>query len=761
VQIVRQRAVRRRILQAGIVYEVVPGVTAARCCAAAAGIPLTLRELAHTPRSELAGKSLGKLKTGVVTISLTLWAGSGLAQDMATQAADEAPPRIDVEGHYDNAVGTSDAASQGTVSGSLLQDIPLLRPGEVLETVPGLVVTQHSGDGKANQYFLRGYNLDHGTDFATSIDGVPVNMPTNAHGQGYSDVNYLIPELVERIDYFKGPYFAQAGDFSAAGAADIRYRTRIDQNFAELTVGSFGYRRALLAGSFPLTRLAVDPTSAGGPTVLGALELQNSNGPWAVPEALHKINGLLRLSDGSTTQGWSAEGAYYDANWSATDQVPLELIQSGRLGRFSGLDPTDGGGTGRQILSGEWHRQDDEGYTKLSAYAQRYRLQLFSNFTFFELRPATGDQFEQAEHRNLHGAQAIEGWNHGLLGRESITESGLQVRHDDIHVSLLNTEGRDAFQTVSDDRVGETETGLYIQNTTRWTPWLRSLAGLREQLIAMNMNAMVIPRNSGSASGSKVLPKLSVILGPWARTEFFINEGKGFHSNDARGVIGKIDSTTGLPSSRVPALVGSTGKELGLRTEAIAGLQSSFALWSLNSDSELVYDANSGIGSTSPNGASKRYGVEWNNHLVLGRHFLFDADLAWTHARYSIDNDNGQLGDFIPNAVSKVALFRASVEHLGPWSVGLEMRFIGSYPLSQDGSLTTPSAFVTNLRLQREFSPGFGIAIDILNLFDREYYDIAYQQDYRVSPSSPPVLNGITVHPGEPRELRVTLKLRF
>jgi outer membrane receptor protein involved in Fe transport len=309
--------------------------------------------------------------------------------------------------------------------------------------------------------------------------------------------------------------------------------------------------------------------------------------------------------------------------------------------------------------------------------------------------------------------------------------------------------------------VGETETGLYIQNTASWTPWLRSLAGLREQFIAMNMNAMVIPRNSGTVSGSKVLPKLSVILGPWARTEFFINEGKGFHSNDARGVIGKIDSTTGLPSSRVPALVGSTGKELGLRTEAIAGLQSSFALWSLNSDSELVYDANSGIGSTSPNGASKRYGVEWNNHLVLGRHFLFDADLAWTHARYSIDNDNGQLGDFIPNAVSKVALFRASAEHLGPWSVGLEMRFIGSYPLSQDGSLTTPSAFVTNLRLQREFSPGFGIAIDILNLFNREYYDIAYQQDYRVSPSSPPVLNGITVHPGEPRELRVTLKLRF
>ena len=720
------------------------------------------------PRSKLGGKSLGRPKTGVVAISLTLCAGSGLAQDIATQPTADALPRIVIEGHYDNAVGTSDAASKGTVDGSLLQDIPLLRPGEVLEAVPGLVVTQHSGDGKANQYFLRGYNLDHGTDFATSVDGVPINMPTNAHGQGYADVNYLIPELVERIDYFKGPYFAQAGDFSAAGAADIRYRTRIDQNFANLTVGAFGYRRALLAGSLPLMLPGVAPTSAGavaapagGPTVLGALELQNSNGPWTVPEALHKINGLLRLSDGSATKGWSVEGAYYDANWTATDQVPLELIQSGQLGRFSALDATDGGSTGRQIVSGEWHRRDDQGYTRLSAYAQHYRLQLFSDFTFFELRPASGDQFEQVEHRNFFGAQAVEGWSHGLFGLESITEAGLQLRHDDIHVSLLNTEARIAFQTVSDDQVGETEAGLFVQNTTRWTPWLRTLTGVREQFITMNMDALAIAQNSGNASASKALPKLSLIFGPWARTELFINAGKGFHSNDARGVIGKIESTTGLPSSPVPALVASTGEELGLRTEAIAGLQSSLALWCLNSNSELVYNADSGIGSTSPNGASKRYGVEWNNHLVLERHFLFDADLAWTHARYAINNDNGQLGNLIPNAVSKVALFRATVQHLGPWSIGLETRFIGSYPLSQNGSLSTPSTLVTNLRLQREFSPGFGMAIDILNLLNREYYDIAYEQDYRVSPSSPVVPGGITVHPGEPRELRVTLKLRF
>ena len=665
-----------------------------------------------------------------------------------------------VESHSDNSVSSSDAASQGTVNGVLLQDIPLLRPAQVLEMVPGLVVTQHSGEGKANQYFLRGYNLDHGTDFATSIDGVPVNMPTNAHGQGYADLNYLIPEVVERIDYLKGPYFAEASDFSAAGAANVQYRTILDRNFAELTAGSYGYRRALLAGSVQVTRLG-SIGAASGPVLLGAIEVQNYDGPWAVPEGLHKVNGVLRFSDGTAAKGWSADAAYYDAHWTSTDQVPLELIQSGQLGRFSALDPTDGGDTGRQILSGEWHRRDDHGYTRISAYAQRYRLQLFSNFTFFELRPSTGDQFEQEEHRDFFGAQIVQGWNHGLAGLDSISEAGLQVRHDDIRVSLANTESRVPFRTVSDDRVGETETGLYLQNTTRWTQWLRTLAGVREQFISMNMDALATPQNRGNASGRKTLPKLSLIFGPWARTEFFVNAGKGFHSNDARGVIDRIDSITGLPSSHVPPLVGSFGREVGARTEVIQGFQSSLALWSLNSDSELVYNADSGIGSTSPNGAGKRYGAEWNNHWMAGRHLLFDADLAWTHARYATNNDSGQRGDLILNAVSKVAIFRASAQHLGPWSAGLETRFIGPYPLSQDGSLTTPSSLVTNLRLQREFSPGFAASLDVLNLFDRDYYDIAYEQHYRLTPSGPVAPNEITVHPGQPRELRLTLRVRF
>lgn len=707
--------------------------------------------------------------TWITAVSLGLCVApvsAQLAPDFqAAPAQENMLPAVTVEGHYDNAIGSSNAASQGVVRGELLQDLPLLRPGEVLETVPGLVVTQHSGDGKANQYFLRGYNLDHGTDFATSVDGVPVNMPTNAHGQGYSDLNFLIPELVDHIDYRKGPYFAQNGDFASAGSADIQYRKSLEHNIIDLSGGAYGYRRALVAGSVRLAQPRQDgsDTAVGsqGPVLLGALEIMRNNGPWALKEDMRKTNALLRLSDGSLAKGWSIDGIYYDARWNSTDQVPLELIETGQLGRFSALDPTDGGESGRALLSGEWHSHDAGGYTKISAYAEHYRLKLWSNFTFFELRPATGDQFQQAESRNIVGAQVVKGWTHGLLGHDSTTELGLQVRHDNIDVSLKNSEARIPFETVSDDKVSETLAGLYLQNTTIWNDWLRTLVGARADRVNMNMNSYSLPQNSGSASGSRVSPKLSLIFGPWAKTEFFVNAGKGFHSNDARGVINTIDPTTGAPASPVPALVGSSGKEIGVRTEIIDGLQSSLALWSLDSDSEIIYAADSSIGSTSPNGASKRHGIEWNNHWIVNRWLLLDADFAWTHARYAKMNDNDALGNMIPNAVSKVALLRATLQHLGAWSAGLETRYIGPYPLAQDGSLTAQSAIVTNLRLQRQITPQMSLSMDALNLFNRQYYDIAYQQDYQVAPGAAAVPSGVTVHPGEPRQLRLTLRLTY
>lgn len=672
---------------------------------------------------------------------------------------------VEVTGHFDTSLGTSNAASQGVVLGQTLRDQPLLRPGEAMETVPGLVVTQHSGDGKANQYFLRGYNLDHGTDFSTSIDGIQANMPTNAHGQGYSDLNYLIPELIDRIEYRKGTYFPQNGDFSSAGSADVFYVQKLERPFLDSTLGSFGYIRTLMAQSTELNSgdLKSHSSNPNGdrPILLSALELVHEDGPWQIKENLQKINSIFKLSEGNRANGWSSDFKYYSSHWNSTDQVPLELIQSGQLCLYCSMDPSDGGGSSRLITAFENHSNDDQGFEMWHLSFQRYRLNLWSNFTFYELRPLTGDQFEQADNRDILSAQWRKGWDHPLFNHDSSTEIGWNSRFDDIHLGLYNTQNRNVFQLVSQEHINEWMNSFWIKNDTVWSSWFKSSLGMRADHLNLSMTAQENPLNTGASFDGRISPKVSLILGPWRKTEFFFNAGNGFHSNDARGVINKIDPTTGEAASAIPALVGSFGKEIGLRSQILPQLQTSLALWSLRSDSELVYSADSGLGNTSANGASVRSGVEWNNHYVSSDRFFFDADFAWTHANYALMNDNGQIGNQIPNAVGKVALLRSTFHHLGAWTVGWETRFIGSYPLTQDGSQVAPAAAVSNLRVARELSKDMQLKFDVLNVFNRQYDDIAYNQDYQISPSAQIQPSGITVHPGEPRQLRVGLLIRF
>ncbi len=554
--------------------------------------------------------------------------------------------KVEVTGrHYDNAVGSSDAASQGVIRSELLKSRPALRPGEVLEFVPGVIVTQHSGDGKANQYFLRGFNLDHGTDFATTVNGLPVNMPTHGHGQGYSDLNFLIPELVDRIEYRNGPYFAKNGDFASAGSADIVYRHTLNAPFA--------------AGSFELT---------AGIRLLGAVELQRNDGPWTVPERLHKTNAVLTLSGGTVTEGWSASLMGYDAHWISTDQIPQRLIDAGTyngqpFGRFGSLDPTDGGETQRSSLSGEWHRQTAAEATKVAVYAVDYQLKLFSNFSYALERPGDGDQFSQQDKRSVFGLSVSHAFDHQLGSLPARTEIGLQLRHDRIRVGLFDTVARSITGVTRDDKVRETMLGVYGQTSVEVTPWLRTVFGLRADNARFDVDSLSLSQMaiSGSARSNLLSPKFALVLGPWAKTEFFFNAGRGFHSNDARGTTATADPRTGAPVGRVPGLVASRGMELGVRTEWIPGLQSSLALWKLDFNSELVYVGDAG--ATEPNRPSTRRGIEWNNRWNPLPWLLVDADPAWTHARFS---DSDPAGDRIPNSVDKVASIAVTARDLGP-----------------------------------------------------------------------------------------------
>jgi hypothetical protein len=680
---------------------------------------------------------------------LTLLAAASLLVVSTVRAQTEAPTvvaaavleKVEINGrHYDNAIGSADAASEGVIRAELLKSRPALRPGEVLEFVPGVIVTQHSGDGKANQYFLRGFNLDHGTDFATTVNGLPVNMPTHGHGQGYSDLNFLIPELVDRIEYRKGPYFAQNGDFSAAGSADIAYRRTLDQGFAALTLGQRQFRRLLGAGSVAL---------GGGLSLLGAVEVQHNDGPWTLPERLRKRNGVVTLSGGSQAEGWSASLMGYDAKWNSTDQVPQRLIDAGMFngqpfGRFDAVDPSDGGQTRRSSLSGEWHRDTGSEATKLAAYAMGYRLQLFSNFTYGE---ALGDQFSQQDRRSVYGLNASHAVEHRVGDLPARSEVGLQLRHDRIRVGLFKTLERRITETTREDEVRETQLGVYGQTSVELAPWLRGIVGLRADQARFQVDGLTNAANSGRASARLFSPKLSLVAGPWAKTEFFFNAGRGFHSNDARGTTDAINP--------VPGFVVARGLELGARTEWVPGLQSSLALWKLDFDSELVYVGDEGV--TEPNRPSRRRGIEWNNRYVPAPWLLVDADLAWTHARFKGDDP---AGNRIPNAVDKVASFAVTLRELGPWSASLQWRYLGSGALLEDNSVRSRASLTTNLRVSRKLWRSSEVSVDVFNLANRRLNDIEYFYESQLPGEAAPVADR-HVHPAEPCSVRVTLRLGF
>lgn len=665
-------------------------------------------------------------------------------------AAQSQPDRVEITGrHYDNALGTSDAASQGAIRAELLKSRPALRPGEVLEFVPGVIVTQHSGDGKANQYFLRGFNLDHGTDFATTVNGLPVNMPTHGHGQGYADLNFLIPELVDRIEYRKGPYFAQYGDFSSAGSADIVYRTSLDETYAALTLGQRHYQRLVGAGSVEV---------GTGLKLLGAIELLRNDGPWVVPERIRKSNAVLSLSGGSRSEGWSTSLMAYDAKWNSTDQIPQRLLDVGTVGgrpfgRFDSLDETDGGDTRRASVSGEWHRRAGAGATQLAGYAIDYRLKLYSNFTYALERPEVGDQFSQQDRRRVYGLRASHVIDHRLGSLPARSDLGVQLRHDRIRVGLFDTQARHIVGRTRDDNVRETLLGVYGQTSVELTPWLRSIVGLRADLARFRVDSLTHAANTGSASDRLLSPKLSMIFGPWVRTEFFVNAGRGFHSNDARGTTATVDPRTGDAVDAVPGLVAARAMELGVRTEWLAGLQSSIALWKLDFDSELVYVGDAG--ATEPNRPSARHGIEWNNRYQPLPWLLIDADIAWTHARFA---DPDPAGSRIPNAVDRVASMAFTARDLGPWSASVQWRYLGSAPLIEDNTVRSASSLTTNLRVTRKLAPTAEVTLDVFNLFDRKVNDIEYFYESQL-PGEAGAVADKHVHPAEPMTLRLTLRI--
>jgi len=683
---------------------------------------------------------------------LALSAAWGMASAQTVAVAPVQLEAVTVQGNYNNAVGTSDAASQGSVTSKLIESRPTLRPAEVLEFVPGVIVTQHSGDGKANQYFLRGFNLDHGTDFATFVDGMPVNMPTHAHGHGYSDLNWPIPELVSRIDYKKGPYYADEGDFSSAGAAHISLFGNLPKGIASLTRGEHQYERALITKSMAL----------GDGNLLYVIEAAHNNGPWDNPEKFHRLNGVLRYSFGDGGSRSSITAMAYSAGWNSTDQIPQRAVDQGLIGRFGAIDPSDGGNTSRYSLSYNTERSHDNGSLKVNAYAIQSRLDLFSDFTYNldNASPLNADQFEQAEHRKVFGGGVSRSFNGKLGGVDSVNTIGMQVRHDRLDpVGLYSTVARARISTTQEARVRETSVGVYAENSTQWTPWLRSVAGLRYDHFHVDV-ASSIEANSGTKSASLTSPKLGLIFGPWNKTEYFVNVGYGYHSNDARGVTETLTPKELLPAQASPALVRTKGAELGLRTEIIPGLQTSLALWQLKLGSELVFSGDAG--DTEASGASRRYGIELNNHYIATNWLLLDADIGVSRARFTEDQGEApNLGRYIPGSVDTVVSLGATVTEYGPWFGQFQLRYFGPRPLIEDNSQRSRATTLAYLRVGYKISKDLRLALDVFNLFDRQASDIDYYYASRLPGEAAGGVNDIHFHPVEPRSFRLSLIANF
>ncbi len=684
-------------------------------------------------------KSLEYGISGLCALLILLYATPGIAGGIPDNNLDE----VVVTGVQLS--GDADAASEGVVLSEQLQNRPVLRTGEVLEVVPGLVVTQHSGDGKANQYFLRGFNLDHGTDFASYVEGMPVNMPTHAHGQGYSDINFLIPELIDRMEYCKGTYYAEEGNFSAAGTVHIRYVRALPQGFVSASAGTDDYARVVIADSAAINQ---------GDLLVG-MDATYTNGPWQLAEHLHKLNGVMKYTEGDVNAGFSVEGMGYQARWRSTDQIPLRAVLNGDIDRFGYIDPADGGATHRYSLSMKGWGSLGKGEWSAEVYGINYGLDLFSDFTYFTAA-VHGDQFEQFDSRSVLGGELRYQQTLTIFDHQNDFVTGLQVRDDDIApVGLYHTQQRIRYDTVREDRVRQTSYSLYASDSTQWMNWLHTTAGMRFDQFQFRVNSS-LAINSGNTSDHLLSPKLTMTLGPWRNTEFFIDWGEGFHSNDARGATIKVDPNDGItPVAPVTPLVRAIGSEVGLRSVVLPRLQVAASLWTLKLNSELLFSGDGGI--TEPSRASRRTGLELSAYYRPMEALIMDADAAWSHARFT---DYDVVGDHIPNAVERVFSIGATYNTTSGWFGGARLRYLGPAPLIEDNSIRSHSTTLVNVDAGYNFNRNLSATLTMLNMFDSKANDITYYYESQLGNESSPV-SDIHFHPVEPREIRVMLKCVF
>lgn len=761
-------------------------------------------------------------------IPVTVWATGQPPPLHIALAVSAVSTTVNVQGRAEDLIGVANSAGQVTVGAEELKNRPLLRSGEILETLPGLIITQHAGGGKANQYFMRGFNLDHGTDFAIFIDGMPLNLPSHAHGEGYSDMNTVIPELVERVDAEKGPYYGDVGDYGSAGNAEVVYYKTLPRNFVQIDGGMYQFARIVFGMSHKL----------GAGNLLYGGEAYHDGGPWVHPDNYYKFNGIATYSQGGVDNGFSITArGYAGTRWNSTDQVPYTAIPV--VGFFGALNPEDGGHSHRYSLQGEWHHIGAHSATKIIAYGFYYDLNLWSDFTYYLVDPYQGDQFEQQDRRWVAGFDLRHTIFGQVLGRKSETTFGVQLRNDWIHNGLYRTEDRartsKTYYTANYQGEGSTldqvavlpaDTDLnkftltigspWVSNKIQWTSKFRSILALRGDDGRGVITSFTNPTNpdypndpypanfnpNTAQSTTKFLPspKATLIFGPWSNTEFYLQGGFSYHSNDVRGSSQLYEPVSpdypyyNSPNPiKIPFLVQTKGGEVGVRTAKIPHLQTTAEIWYLHSNSELLQDGDTG-GTTPSVESSNRYGIEVGNYYTPVQHLVFDADFADSRAIFT-QNDpydstfyttnlpatstgpalcaknsncygliavgstpagvpitstssswdpsygNGTylqnpIGREIPEAVRWVVSAGTTLQDMKGLSASVRLRYFGPRPLTSDALYTSPATALVTLGATYKFSKNWSLVGEVLNLLNRRDHDVDYAYASQITPAA-------------------------
>jgi outer membrane receptor protein involved in Fe transport len=664
-------------------------------------------------------------------------AGTAAAAADADEEADDQPAPgssapIVVYGRGEKRIGEAVAASEGGVAGADLEVRPLLRPGELLEATPGLIATQHSGGGKANQFFLRGFNLDHGTDFAAYIDDMPVNFRTHGHGQGYLDVQGLIPETVSRIDYRKGPYRADTGDFSFVGATFITTQDHM-RPFAVAELGEYGYSRYVAGGSVPL---------AGGDLLLVG-QAKFNDGPWQLPEDFDGYSGFLKYSRALGDGQVQASLNVYHSSWAPTEQLPVRAVGTLVADRYGSLDLTLRGSTKREVAT-IGYRSDT---WKATAYLQHYDWSLLNNFTFFLDDPINGDQRRQYEERWTYGGRAERTVE---LGDALSIRAGAEARVDQISpVGLDATREGSILYTYSAFDVSEKSIGVYAEAIWRPLDRLMVIAGVREDFYHFRTTPVAGALSwGGEVDDDTFAPKIGLNYEIADGIALYANYGQGFHSNDARGVTN--------PVSPAPGLIGGVFKEVGGRFER-SGLILSAVYWWSEIESELIYVGDSG--AVEPTDPGKRHGYELTGFYKPNGWLALDAVWTGSTARY-VGLSEGQ--NFVPGALESSGEFGASAI-LPTFNAAARLRYLGPHALIEDNSERGEETLLVNLRAAWTPRDLLGLEVygELLNALDSDADDIDYFYATRLPGEPADGIEGRNSRIVEPRQFRIGLKKTF